>query len=257
MRVLYGRSTGGICMKRIFLIVFLALLVVALAVAVFTVFYDQAVLVRRGTVYVGRVSEKVVALTFDDGPSAEWTPKILDELKAGGVKATFFMLGEHVLKYPEVAQRVAAEGHEIENHTYDHHVLIYYTTDELENEVRGAEKIIKDVTGQTTVYFRPPKAWVTAAEKKKLTQMGYKTVLWTLNSKDWVTFDDKYIIRYILKRIQPGDIILFHDSGGVFKVEGGNRHETVLAVRRLIEKLKEKGYRFVTIKELLELDKTQ
>ncbi|MCX5709483.1 MAG: polysaccharide deacetylase family protein [Candidatus Omnitrophica bacterium] len=244
-------------MKKIILTVFIILFILALGVAVFTVFYDQAVLVRRGTVYVGRVSEKVVALTFDDGPSPVWTPQILDELKKGQVKATFFMLGEHVIKYPEVAKRVAAEGHEIENHTYDHHVLIYYTMDELEKEIKEAEKTIKEVTGQTTTCFRPPKAWLTAAEKKKLKEMGYTTVLWTLNSKDWVTFDDKYIIRYILKRVQPGDIILFHDSGGVFKVEGGDRHETVLAVARLIEKLKEKGYRFVTIKELLELDKTQ
>jgi len=244
-------------MKKIILTVFIILFIIALGVAVFTIFYDQAVLVRRDTVYVGRVSEKVVALTFDDGPSPVWTPQILDVLKKGQVKATFFMLGEHVVKYPEVAKRVAAEGHEIENHTYDHHVLIYYTMEELEKEVKEAEKTIKEVTGQATRYFRPPKAWLTAAEKKKLEEMGYKTVLWTLNSKDWVTFDDKYIIRYILKRVQPGDIILFHDSGGVFKVEGGDRHETVLAVGRLIEGLKERGYRFVTIKELLELDKSQ
>jgi peptidoglycan/xylan/chitin deacetylase (PgdA/CDA1 family) len=244
-------------MKKFLLTVSVVVFILVLAATLFTVFYDQAVLVRRGTVYAGRVSEKVVALTFDDGPSPVWTTQILDELKLAKVKGTFFMLGEHVVKYPEVAKRVAAEGHEIGNHTYDHHVLIYYTMDELEKEIKEAEKVIKDTTGRTTRYFRPPKAWLTGPEKKKIEEMGYKTVLWTLNSKDWVTFDDKYIIRYILKHLKPGDIILFHDSGGVFRVEGGDRHETVLAVRRLIERLKEKGWQFVTVSELLELEKKQ
>jgi peptidoglycan/xylan/chitin deacetylase (PgdA/CDA1 family) len=81
--------------------------------------------------------------------------------------------------------------------------------------------------------------------------MGYKVILWSLNSKDWVTFDDKYIIRYLVKRTRPGDIILFHDSGGAFSIEGGDRHETVLTIPRLVEKLKEKGYKFVTVSELL------
>jgi peptidoglycan/xylan/chitin deacetylase (PgdA/CDA1 family) len=81
--------------------------------------------------------------------------------------------------------------------------------------------------------------------------MGYKVVLWSLNSKDWVNFDDKYIIRYIESNVRPGDILLFHDSGGVFSTEGGNRQETVKTIFRLVEKLGEKGYRFVTITELL------
>ena len=232
-----------------------ALLIVVLSIAVFTVFFDQAVLVRRGTVYHVNESDKVVALTFDDGPSLKWTPLILDELKKNKIKATFFMIGQHIEKYPRIAKRVAEEGHEIENHTYDHHVLIYYKMDELEKEIKQAENVIKSVTGQTTRYFRPPKALVTAREKSKIEKMGYKTVLWTLNSKDWVNFDDKYIVKYILHRIKPGDIILFHDSGGVFVTEGGNRDETVKTIAQLAVKLRERGYRFVTINELLNMEK--
>ncbi len=123
--------------------------------------------------------------------------------------------------------------------------------EELETELRDTEKIIKNVTGKTTIYFRPPKAWLTPREKEKIKAMGYKIILWSLNSKDWVTFDDKYIVRFIMHRIRPGDIILFHDSGGVFSTEGGDRSETVKAVSRLIEKLREKGYKFVTITGLL------
>ncbi len=235
--------------KLIFLII--SAVIIVLGIAIFTIFFDQAVIVRKGTFYHELTSDKVVALTFDDGPSPVWTPKILDELKKAGVKATFFMLGRHVEQYPDVAKRVAAEGHEIGNHTYDHHVLIYYKTEELEKEIKDAEKIIKNATGKTTRYFRPPKAWLTAAEKQKIEDMGYRTVLWSLNSKDWVTFHDKQITSYLLRHIRPGDIILFHDSGGVFGTEGGNRTQTVKVIPRLVGKLKEKGYKFVTITELL------
>ena len=223
--------------------------------AAISVFFDQAILVRKGTLYRVNINNKVVALTFDDGPSSEWTPKILAELKRAGVKATFFMLGKHVAQYPEIARQVADEGHEIGNHSYKHDVLLYYKKEELKNEIREAENIIKQATGQVTRYFRPPKAWLTRREKIKIKEMGYEIVLWSLNSKDWVSFDDKYIIRFLIKNVRPGDIILFHDAGGVFGVEGGDRHETVSTIFRLVERLREKDYRCVTISELLKLGK--
>lgn len=234
---------------------FVALIVILFLYAIVSIFFDQAVLVRRGTTYHVNTHDKSVALTFDDGPSSEWTPKILDELKKAGIKATFFMIGKHVAQYPQIARRVAAEGHEIGNHTYKHDTLIYYKKGELKKEIEAAEEIIKQVTGQAPRYFRPPKAWLTKREKKKIKEMGYEIVLWSLNSKDWVTFDDKYIIKFLLRHIQPGDIILFHDAGGVFGTENGDRHETVKTIPRLVEKLREKGFRFVTISELSKLRK--
>jgi peptidoglycan/xylan/chitin deacetylase (PgdA/CDA1 family) len=235
------------------LIIFLSvLLLAALAAAAFCVFFDEAVMVRKNTIYRVNSADKLVALTFDDGPSPVWTPQILDELNKAGIKATFFMVGEHAEKYPTVARRVAKEGHEIGNHTYDHHVLLYYKPEELKDEISRAERAIKGVTGVTTKYFRPPKAWLTQKEKAIIDQMGYKVILWSLNSKDWVTFHDKQITSYILRNIQPGDIILFHDSGGAFTAEGGDRSQTVKTIPRLVRKLKERGYKFVTISELLE-----
>ncbi len=239
--------------KRILFFSALFIFFIFLVSAYLSIFFDQAVLVRKDTIYHIRSCEKVVALTFDDGPSAAWTPKILDELKKAGVKATFFMLGEHVKQYPDVARRVAAEGHEIANHTYDHQMLLFDKPDKLKEEIIRAEKEIRDVTGVRARYFRPPKAWLTEKEKKQVRKLGYETVLWSLNSKDWVTFHDKQITSYILRHVRPGDIILFHDSGGVFSHQGGNREETVRTIPRLVEKLKEKGYRFVTISELLKL----
>ncbi|MCX5799962.1 MAG: polysaccharide deacetylase family protein [Candidatus Eisenbacteria bacterium] len=229
----------------------ICVLALALAVTAFCVFFDEAVFLRKGTVYRVPTLGKVVALTFDDGPSPVWTPRILDELKALNVKATFFVLGKHVREYPEIARRTASEGHEIENHSYDHHVIIYYRTNKLEKEIRDTESIVNTVTGRTTRYFRPPKAWLTNREKTKIEKMGYKVVLWSLNSKDWVTFDDKYVLKYLLSNVQPGDVILFHDSGGVLGTEGGNREETIKTIHRLVPKLRERGYRFVTVEELL------
>lgn len=240
--------------RKILSIILIVLALMGLAITVFTIFFDQAVLMRKGTVYHANVAKKVVALTFDDGPSPIWTPQILDVLKKEKVKATFFMIGVHVKEYPDIARRVAEEGHEIGNHSFDHHVLLYYTKEELKEEILASEAIIKEVTGQKTTLFRPPKAWLTKREKKKVKELGYKVVLWTLNSKDWVTFDDKHITRYIVKNVRSGDIILFHDSGGTFSIEGGDRHETVLAVKRTIEKLRERGYRFVTVDELLAME---
>jgi len=233
-----------------------AVAVFALLCAAFAVFFDQAVFIRRNTFYRAQVSEKVVALTFDDGPSPEWTPPILDELKRAGIPATFFMIGEHVREYPAIARRVAAEGHDIGNHTFTHPVLLFARHEDLMREIRAGEDSIREVTGKKTTLFRPPKAWLTQEEKRTIKDSGYTVVLWTLNSKDWVTFDGKYIIRYIMRNVQPGDIILFHDSGGIFGAEGGNRDETVKTIFRLVEKLKEKGYRCVTISELLAMEHT-
>ena len=241
--------------KRFILITSIIILVVGSGLAAFSIFFDQAVIVRKGTIYQVDVPDKVVALTFDDGPSPVWTPQILDELKKAGVKATFFMIGKYVEKHPQIARRVVEEGHDIGNHSYDHRVLIYYKMKTLEREINDAERVIKDITGQTTHYFRPPKAWITYKEKEKIKQMGYKIILWTLNSKDWVTFDDKYMVRFLVHNVRPGDIILFHDGGGVFSTEGGDRHETVKTIPQLVEKLREKGYRFVTITELLDMKK--
>jgi peptidoglycan/xylan/chitin deacetylase (PgdA/CDA1 family) len=237
--------------KRWVLIPAIAIAVFAFLFTVFTVFFDQAVLVRKNTIYHKATKDKVVALTFDDGPSPIWTPQILAKLKDYGIKATFFMIGEHVQRYPEIARYVAEQGHEIGNHSFRHHIIFYYKPEELIEDIKHAEKIIRKATGKTTIYFRPPKAWLTAQEKVICSQLGYKIVLWTLNSKDWVGFDDQYIIKYILKNIRPGDIILFHDSGGLLSTEGGDRHETVNSLTKLIERLQKKGYRFVTITELL------
>ncbi|MFA5087400.1 MAG: polysaccharide deacetylase family protein [Candidatus Omnitrophota bacterium] len=217
----------------------------------FCIFFDQAVLNRRGTLYRVKTPQKKIALTFDDGPSPLWTPKILDELRTLKVKATFFMIGHHVREYPQIARRVAEEGHTIGNHGYAHSVLIYYTPAEIEEEIKYTEFVIKEATGQTTQYFRPPKAWLQKEIKEKIKSMGYQVVLWSLNSKDWVAFNYRRTVKYVERNIKNGDILLFHDSGNVLKAEGGDRSQTVLAIPLIVKSLQEKGFEFVSIKELL------
>ena len=217
----------------------------------FCAFFDQAVLTRSGTAYRAKTSKKIVALTFDDGPSPAWTPKILEELKKADVKATFFMVGHHVQKYPEIARRVAREGHGIGNHGYAHSVILYYTPAEIEEEIKYTEHVIREITGKTTTMFRPPKAWLRDSTKDKIRSLGYEVVLWSLNSKDWVGFPYQCIVRYLAARVHSGDILLFHASGNIFAREGGDRSQTVRAVASLVRILQERGFSFVTVEELL------
>ena len=220
-------------------------------IATFCIFFDQAVIVRKGTIYRVKTDKKRVALTFDDGPSPDWTPKILDELKKADIKATFFMVGYHVQKYPSIARRVADEGHLIGNHGYAHSVMLYYTPAEIEEEIKYTEHVIREATGATTKIFRPPKAWLRKSIKEKIKSMNYDIILWSLNSKDWVSFNHKTIVKYISKRVKNGDILLFHDSGNVFSREGGNRNQTVKSITLLVRTLKEMGYEFVSTEELI------
>ncbi len=206
---------------------------------------------RKNNIYRVNTPAKIVALTFDDGPSSKWTPQILEELKKQKVKATFFLLGKHVQAYPQVARMIVAQGCEVGNHTFSHQLIMNLSPEKIQKEIKSTEKAIQDATGVTPVLFRPPKGWVTDKDRKIIKQLGYETILWTLNSKDWVTFDEKYIVKFILERIRPGDIILFHDSGGIFSTEGGDRDETIQSVCQLVEKLKVRGYVVTTVSELL------
>jgi peptidoglycan/xylan/chitin deacetylase (PgdA/CDA1 family) len=233
------------------LYVFLGLMIGVVGIGLFCVFFDQAILTRKDTIYRFPTKQKKVALTFDDGPSPQWTPKILDELNKAGIKATFFLVGSHVQKYPEVARRIVKEGHTIGNHGYAHSVLFYYTPAEIEEEIKYSEQVIKDITGYTTKFFRPPKAWLRKTIKQKIKSMGYAIILWSLNSKDWVSFNHKNIVRYIARKVKNGDILLFHDSGNVFSKEGGVRTQTVKSITLLARTLKQMGYKFVSIEELL------
>ena len=241
------------------LIIILAVFAFVFSIVIwFCLFFDNAVLTRNGTVYQVPNSKNKIALTFDDGPSPVWTPFFLDELKRLGIKGTFFVIGHHVRAYPQLARRIVQEGHLIGNHGYAHSVILYYTLPEIEEEIKYTEQVIKEVAGQTTQYYRPPKAWLLPSLKNKIKSLDYTIVLWSINSKDWAPiFNAKNWVDQIAGKIKPGDIILFHDSGNVFSAEGGDRSETIKAVSYLVETLRKKGFEFVTVEALLKAeDKT-
>ena len=124
-------------------------------------------------------------------------------------------------------------------------------TTEVEEEIIYTEHVIREITGATTKIFRPPKAWMQHAVKDKIFSMGYKVVLWSLNSKDWVMFHYKSIVNFISARVKNGDILLFHDSGNIFSIEGGDRMQTVKSIGLLAKTLRSKGFEFVTVGELI------
>ncbi|MBS3908626.1 MAG: polysaccharide deacetylase family protein [Actinobacteria bacterium] len=208
---------------------------------------SQDGIVRRGP------HEDIVAITFDDGPNPAYTPQLLDILKEKGVKATFFVVGLHVKKYPDIARRIVAEGHDIGNHTYTHKDLVPATRRMVLAQTHKTEQAIKRVTGRTTKLFRPPRGIYSGAVRRLLVDdEGYRLILWSVSSIDWRQTSPLKILRRVLCHTRPGSILLFHDSGAVLRREGASRQNTVDALPMVIDALRERGYEFVTMTEMLE-----
>lgn len=235
---------------------FLSLL--ALACAVLTLFLASFIYVYHGFGYqpdiyrTGNRAANKVALTFDDGPSRDFTPAVLDILKAYNVKAAFFLVGSHAEKYPDIAARISAEGHEIGSHTQNHRNIPTLSTVELHKELVEAAAVITDVTGVYPAYIRPPRGMYDGRFRRLAKLLGQEIVLWSISARDWrygVTAN--YIIRLIDNKVRGGDIILFHDSGALLRNEGGDRQATVAALPTVIETILAKGLEIVPLSELL------
>ncbi|MFD4719306.1 polysaccharide deacetylase family protein [Streptomyces sp. NPDC058423] len=184
---------------------------------------------------------KCIALTFDGGPGKA-TPALLDILKKEKVHATFFLLGRnHVLKYPETVRRLAAEGHEVANHTWTHERLDTLDKDAIREELGRTQDAIAELTGRKPTLMRPPQGRtnddVTAVSK----ELGLSQVLWSTTAKDFSTTDSALIAKRTLDQAGRDGIILLHDI-----YEG-----TVPAVPAIITELKKRGYTLVTVTELL------
>ncbi|MDO8886935.1 polysaccharide deacetylase family protein [Candidatus Oleimmundimicrobium sp.] len=218
--------------------------------SIFSSFYEyhgfgsQKEVFRRGS------NGPFVSITFDDGPSPKSTPQILDILKEKGVKATFFVTGKHVKKYPEIARRIVDEGHDIGNHTYNHKELAVSNRKTVLRELRKTDKAIWEATGRRTRLFRPPRGVCGSAARKILVEEGYKIILWTISTLDWRKVKPKTILWRIKVFIRDGAIILFHDSGSLFGCKVSERTNTVQALPLVIDFLKEEGYEIVTISEM-------
>ena len=191
-----------------------------------------------------KTDEKVIALTFDDGPHSTFTPRILDLLAEYDAKATFFVVGKHAEKFPEIVRRQEDEGHEIANHTYTH--PFSSTPDELEKELKKTDDVIFDITGSYPKLYRPVGGSYNDAIINKAVENGFKVVMWSWHqdTEDWKSPGVDRIVSKVLTGAKPGDVVLFHDAGG-------DRSQTVEALEKILTALKKDGYEFVTITELL------
>jgi len=200
----------------------------------------------------GNPKEKKVALTFDDGPNEPYTSQVLKVLKDQDVKATFFLVGKNVEMFPEAARAIVAAGHAIGNHSYDHHNLVTKTNEQVRDEIEKTEEIIEKTTGEKTALFRPPYGEKDTLTVEQTHKLGYVMVEWSVSAEDWRKPGSDHIIDNVVKSVRNGSIILMHD-GDKWR-HGSDRSQTVAALPMIISQLRQQGYEFVTVPELLKLD---
>lgn len=191
---------------------------------------------------------KLIALTFDDGPSTPYTEKVLAALKKEKVKATFFMIGKKIVAQPDLLDLVLADGHEIGNHTYYHSRLNWLTESKLLDEIKLTSQIVSGYSNGNVRLnlFRPPHGFLPRSKSAAIQKAGYNIVMWSVNADDFYHASSGIrsptsIAQRVLGRIHGGDIVLMHD----------NSRQTVDSLPYIIKALKRKGYQFVTVSEIM------
>ena len=195
----------------------------------------------------GRTDTSAVALTFDDGPSAE-TAEILDVLAAHNLKATFFMLGRQVELFPEIARRVIDEGHEVGNHSHSHPIYLFRSGNETRNQLERAQETITRVTGARPRFARPPCGVRTPAYFAAARRLGLRTVQWSVAGFDWKQITAGEIARRVLRDVEPGSVILLHDGNSGRK---RNQTATVAALPLIIKGLQDRRLNVVPLSQML------
>jgi len=205
---------------------------------------------------LSKPEDKEIVLTFDDGPDPKYTERILEILKQYQVKASFFVIGNKAIQNQDIVERIYRDGHEIGNHTFSHPKAIEMSDQQLKLELNSTQRIIQGITGRSTTLYRSPygdeEAKYMPSHFQRLqdvTQMGYVTVNYDIDSKDWKLRDSEAIVENVLKQASSGDIVLLHDGGG-------DRQATVEALPGIIEQLQNKGYKFVAVSELMNKNKS-
>jgi uncharacterized protein (TIRG00374 family) len=196
--------------------------------------------------------DRVIALTFDDGPSAETTPVVLEMLRTRKVKATFFVLGRHAEKHPEIVAAIRADGHEIASHGYDHALLTFAKSDDVTCTLARAETAISDASGSApSQLFRAPHGFRNPFVHRAAEGRGYRVVGWTKGVWDTAKPGADKIVSRSVAGFRPGAILLLHDGDG--SGHGDDRSQTAEAVPQIVDAAHDAGYQFVTITELAEV----
>lgn len=202
-----------------------------------------------GTIQGVVTEEKIAALTFDDGPHPEYTPRLLDILAAHGAKATFFVVGAAVRAHPELTRRIASEGHALANHTWDHRSMPTLTRVQRLEQLRRCAHALAPYGGDHHL-FRPPFGNQSLASRLDALRLGYEVVTWSYHCLDWLEHDAEFLSARLAERLRPGSIVLLHDA--LYRVaEPGraNRLPTLGAVEHSLQTFSD--YSFVTVPTLL------
>jgi peptidoglycan/xylan/chitin deacetylase (PgdA/CDA1 family) len=163
-------------------------------------------------IFCANTAERVISLTYDDGPHPENTPRILDVLADHGAKATFFVLGRQVERYPYITRRIIADGHQLALHGHDHTSLLTLTTAKALARLSDARRRVEDLVGQRIDLYRPPYGDYSARQARGIKRMGLDLVLWSGDALDWRLTEERAIVDRALEVVFPGAILLFHDN---------------------------------------------
>lgn len=193
-----------------------------------------------------KTSEKVVALTFDDGPSEPYTQQILDVLNKNNVKGTFYILGGNAKEYPKIIKQIMNDGHELGSHSMNHTMMKNRSVDAIYNDLSSVDTILRNLGYQKEITFRAPFGITSDNLRTALAKLNKRQVLFTFLAQDWTKISAQQIHDNVMKQLKPGLIIVLHDGGK-------RRENTVKATQMLIDSLKQQGYRIVSISELLSL----
>ena len=198
----------------------------------------------KTTVSSVHVDGPYIALTFDDGPNQKLTPRLLDLLAEHHIHVTFFVVGENAAEYPEILQRAVREGHEIGNHTWSHPNLAKMSDENVRSQIKRTEEAITNAIGSRPTLFRPAYGSVTAHQKRFIhDELGYEIILWEVDPLDWKNPGPNVVTSRILKETRPGSIVLAHDIHA----------QTIQAMPATLTELEAKGFKFVTVSQLLKL----
>lgn len=231
------------------------LFVFILIIWTFLFFHISSPIFRKKCVFRIKTKNKVLALTFDDGPNGDFTLELLKILKKYNTKATFFQVGENIEKFPQITKRIFEEGHIIGNHLFTHPILTLCSAFTFEKELIKTQEIIQKVGGKKPRFFRPPRFLVAP----KMFKIAKKHNLLIIGGTFGVFFEQfqpnsDFMTWEVLKKIYPGIILIFHDG---FNNKGANRTNTIRAVGKIIPKILEMGYKILPLSTLLNINPYQ
>lgn len=204
---------------------------------------------RIGVLWRGPVEDKVVALTFDDGPDPRYTPRLLDVLDGAGVRATFFVIAEKAARQPEIIRRMLAAGHDVQVHGYRHLPVPLLSPGRTVEQVRGSARLLERQFGIRTRLYRPTWGLLNLVTLVSAACRSHRLVTWSIMVGDWRVTPPAVLQERIVGRMHPGAMIVLHDSDETWGAQPGAPDSVIAMLPELIAGLHRDGYRFQTVSE--------